>query len=96
MDRKHTSLINQFDTLWARNITRKRIHEDPGEGTSTSPKQSKIGNYFGGPKTLASQESSVVTQDNIDEAIVAFVVTSNQPYNVVKNPEFRDLVLLGK
>ena len=99
VDRMHSSVIKEFDTLWAKNKTRKRYHEEAEEGmegTSKSPKQSKIGNYFGGPKALARQESSVVTQENIDDAIVAFVVGCNAPFRVVKAPEFRDLVLLGK
>ena len=92
---KHSCIINEYDSLWAKNI-RKRGYEDESEGPSTSQKQSKIGNFFGGPKVLASQESAVATQENLDEAIVEFVVCCNQPYAIVEKPEFRTLVLLGK
>ena len=93
---KHSCLVGEYDTLWERS-KRKRSHEDEDDTAGpSSSKQSKIGNFFGGTKVLASQGSSVVTQENLDEAILAFVISCNQPYAVVDKPEFRNLVLIGK
>lgn len=92
VDKMHSFKIKQYDDLWRNR--KKRSHDEDESGTPG--KQSKIGNFYGGPRTLAKQESSVVTQQNLDDAVLAFVYGCNQPFAIVDKPEFRDLVLLGK
>ena len=57
---KHSSVIKEYDNLWARNKTkRKHRHQDDRELEEKimSPKQSIIGSFFGGPRVLSSPES---------------------------------------
>ena len=91
--RKHDSSLQQYEDLWSNHKRSSRMDEGP---SAKKPKaQNKMSEFFK-PKRSGNEWHPIVTQGQLDRAVVHFVVDCNAPYSYVDNEKFKALVLLGK
>ena len=90
--RCHESRLDDYEELW-------RAHKEDGPQNKRSklqPQSQPTMSEFFKPKSASPDWSPIVTQSQLDRAVVNFVIDCNAPYQYTERDSFKALVLLGE
>ena len=92
VQRLHNALLDEYEKLWDEHNKEKRDEVPSRKKAKLQPSV----NQFFKPKTGNTQWTPIVTQSQIDRAVVHFIIDCNAPYRYTEKESFKALVLLGK
>ena len=91
--RLHDDSLSEYDKVWTE--YKKKSRPDDGPRSKVAKKQNTMNEFFK-PKSSGPDWQPLVTQSQLDRAVLHFVVDCNAPYSYVERDTFKALVLLGK
>ena len=88
--RCHSSHLAEYEKLW---LAYKKQDDGP---SSKKPRMQPKMNEFFKPSGSSPEWTPIISQGQIDRAVVNFVIDCNAPYRYTEKDSFKALVLLGE